>query len=71
MLILLFFKMCSTGREPGYRQSHTCSVWNNNIIIAGGLDLNLQPLNSIHMLEIETLVWSQFPVDGDLFPRYY
>lgn len=63
-------QVCSSVSEPGYRQSHTASIWNNQVIIAGGLDLQLRPVNSIYMLDVENLVWRSFDVTGELLPRY-
>ncbi|XP_062571126.1 tRNA wybutosine-synthesizing protein 4-like [Saccostrea cucullata] len=56
--------------SPGRRQSHTASVWRNHVIIAGGVDQTLQPLDSVHIFSLQTRQYTQLQIQGDLLPRY-
>lgn len=47
------------GVQPEPRQSHSACFWNRHMVIAGGLGANLQPLNSVHLLDLETYTWSK------------
>ncbi|CAH1801413.1 unnamed protein product [Owenia fusiformis] len=62
------------GDSPGPRHSHTASMWTGNhgnyMVVAGGLDQNLQPQNSVHTLNMETYQWCELPIRGELFHRY-
>ncbi|CAG2222270.1 LCMT2 [Mytilus edulis] len=48
-------QVCNSESEPGYRQSHTASIWNNQVIIAGVLTFSSD---------------LRFDVTGELLPRY-
>ncbi|ESP01195.1 hypothetical protein LOTGIDRAFT_139773, partial [Lottia gigantea] len=58
------------GVTPGSVQSHTLTVWKDQIVLYGGLDALIQPLCSVYILNIETWSWNQLDITGTLYPRY-
>ncbi|XP_061177591.1 tRNA wybutosine-synthesizing protein 4-like [Saccostrea echinata] len=56
--------------SPGKRQSHTASLWRDQVIIAGGVDQTLQPLDSVHTFSIQTRQYTQLQLQGNLLSRY-
>ncbi|XP_056015554.1 tRNA wybutosine-synthesizing protein 4-like [Ostrea edulis] len=57
-------------KSPGKRQSHTASVWRGYVIIAGGMDQELRPLNSVYTFSIQTQQYTEIQMQGNLLPRY-
>lgn len=44
-------RVVTTGNPPSARDSHTCSVWKNKMIVVGGEDLNDYYLSDVHILD--------------------
>ncbi|XP_041366249.1 tRNA wybutosine-synthesizing protein 4-like [Gigantopelta aegis] len=64
-------KMSCTGDLPGCRQSHTLSAWSPwKLVLAGGLNEDLIPVSSVHVLHLDTLVWQRLDTVGMEVPRY-
>lgn len=57
-------------KGPGRRQSHTASVWEDHVIIAGGMDQGLRPLASVFMFSVHTRQHTLLQVQESLLPRY-
>nr|XP_034333816.1 tRNA wybutosine-synthesizing protein 4 [Crassostrea gigas] len=57
-------------KGPGRRQSHTASVWGDHVIIAGGMDQGLRPLDSVFMFSVHTRQHTLLQVHESLLPRY-
>lgn len=47
----------TSGAPPSKRDSHTCSVWKNKLIVIGGLDLDGFYQSDVHVLD--TGKWCQ------------
>ncbi|XP_064614438.1 tRNA wybutosine-synthesizing protein 4-like [Liolophura sinensis] len=63
-------QISALGQCPGSRHSHTAALWNGQMVIAGGVDQELLPLNSIHLLNVEEQHWVELKLTGHLKPRY-
>ncbi|KAL4224096.1 Leucine carboxyl methyltransferase 2 [Mactra antiquata] len=61
-------KVDTNGETPGACQSHTSCIWNNNMVISGGLNIDLQPLSNIYLLNLDTFTWNK--IDCDINPRF-
>ncbi|XP_039136897.1 RING finger protein B-like isoform X2 [Dioscorea cayenensis subsp. rotundata] len=60
----------TTGHPPSPRDSHTCSSWKNRIIVLGGEDSSDCYLSDVHILDTDTLSWSQISTSGQMIaPR--
>ncbi|KAF8088557.1 hypothetical protein N665_0536s0008 [Sinapis alba] len=60
----------TTGKPPSARDGHTCSTWNNKIIVIGGEDLDDDYLSDVHILDTDTFAWKQLKTSGQpLTPR--
>jgi len=57
-----------TGDHPEPRHSHSANLWSNYMVIAGGLQDDLLPLNSVHLFDLESHVWKR--LQCDVQPRY-
>lgn len=55
---------------PVPRQALSMTTWGHKVIISGGLDADLQPLNSVHMFDVNTSEWETLAVKGNLLKRY-
>ncbi|KAG2313271.1 hypothetical protein Bca52824_024828 [Brassica carinata] len=66
-------RAATTGKPPSARDGHTCSTWNNKIIVVGGEeseDLDDYYLSDVHILDIDKFVWKQLKTSGQLLtPR--
>ncbi|KAH3885350.1 hypothetical protein DPMN_009344 [Dreissena polymorpha] len=51
-------QLSTKGPQLVLCHSHTASVWNRYMVVAGGLHDNTTPLNSVHLLDLETVTWS-------------
>eukprot|EP00252_Welwitschia_mirabilis_P026766 TRINITY_DN8907_c0_g1_i2.p1 TRINITY_DN8907_c0_g1~~TRINITY_DN8907_c0_g1_i2.p1 ORF type:complete len:580 (-),score=125.65 TRINITY_DN8907_c0_g1_i2:227-1966(-) len=59
------------GTPPIPRDSHTCSTWDNKIVIVGGEDASDSYLCDVHILDPETGLWTKAEVSGDVpSPRF-
>ena len=58
-----------SGKLPDPRHSHTASNWNGAIVVAGGLGRDMQPLNSVHLLNMEDLSWRKIALAREFKPR--
>ncbi|KAH9623029.1 hypothetical protein KSS87_023166 [Heliosperma pusillum] len=58
----------TSGIPPAARDSHTCSSWNNKIIVIGGQDERDYYLSDVHVLDTDTLVWKELNTAGQLLP---
>lgn len=61
-------QVVTLGIQPEPRQSHSASIWNRHMVIAGGLGIDLQPLTSVHLLNLDTHTWSE--LQCEMNPRY-
>ncbi|XP_045172598.2 tRNA wybutosine-synthesizing protein 4-like [Mercenaria mercenaria] len=61
-------KVETSGKAPEPRQSHSACIWNKHMVVAGGLNADLQPLTSVHLLNLETNMWSE--LNCGINPRY-
>ncbi|KAJ0981958.1 hypothetical protein J5N97_010213 [Dioscorea zingiberensis] len=60
----------TSGKPPSPRDSHTCSAWRNRIIVLGGEDSSDCYLSDVHILDTDTLSWSQISTSGQMIaPR--
>ncbi|XP_023531128.1 RING finger protein B isoform X1 [Cucurbita pepo subsp. pepo] len=60
----------TSGTPPSPRDSHTCSSWNNKVIVIGGEDAHDYYLSDVHILDTDTLVWTELNTSGQLLtPR--
>ncbi|KAH7295668.1 hypothetical protein KP509_27G060000 [Ceratopteris richardii] len=63
-------KALTKGTPPTPRDSHTCSAWNNNLIVLGGEDASDSYLSDVHLLDTDIMQWREIHVTGDmLMPR--
>ncbi|ELU06607.1 hypothetical protein CAPTEDRAFT_220116 [Capitella teleta] len=51
------------------RHSHSADLWNNQVIIACGLDLDMKPIGSLLALDVMSLQWRMIGTQN-LIPRY-
>ncbi|KAK6166391.1 hypothetical protein SNE40_023096 [Patella caerulea] len=63
-------KLCGSGDDPGPRQSHTLCLWNNEVVLYGGLNDQLLPSSDIYILNLDLLSWRKLEIQGTLYPRY-
>ncbi|KAL4036161.1 hypothetical protein IC575_004888 [Cucumis melo] len=56
------------GTPPSPRDSHTCSSWKNKVIVIGGEDAHDYYLSDVHILDTDTLVWTELNTSGQLLP---
>ncbi|WOK92296.1 kelch domain-containing protein 3 [Canna indica] len=56
------------GCPPSARDCHSCSTWNNRLIVIGGEDSSDFYLADIHILNADTLIWEPMKTSGKLFP---
>lgn len=67
---LTWTRAVTSGKPPSPRDSHTCSSWNNKIIVVGGEDALGSYLSDVHVLDADTLVWEQLKTTGQILtPR--
>eukprot|EP01018_Ginkgo_biloba_P010179 Gb_31051 [translate_table: standard] len=67
---LTWTRAVTSGRSPSPRDSHTCSSWNNKIVVVGGEDASDSYLSDVHVLDADTLAWEQLKTSGQiLMPR--
>ena len=62
------FQVKSTGAPPGQRHSHSAVAHRDNVVISGGLDERLRPVNTVHVLDVTSLMWTEI-VFHNLIPR--
>ncbi|KAL1531723.1 leucine-zipper-like transcriptional regulator 1 [Salvia divinorum] len=55
-------------RRPCKRNSHTCTAWENKIIIIGGHDSSGTCISDVHILDTDTLRWSKLKTTGPPLP---
>ncbi|XP_060073537.1 tRNA wybutosine-synthesizing protein 4-like [Ylistrum balloti] len=55
---------------PVPRQAHSTTTWGQKVILSGGLDSDLQPLNSVHTFDITSCEWKTLDVKGKMLGRY-
>ncbi|XP_022921955.1 acyl-CoA-binding domain-containing protein 6-like [Cucurbita moschata] len=58
----------TSGTPPSPRDSHTCSSWKNKVIVIGGEDAHDYYLSDVHILDTDTLVWTELKTSGELLP---
>uniref|UniRef100_A0A161Y0Z7 Uncharacterized protein n=1 Tax=Daucus carota subsp. sativus TaxID=79200 RepID=A0A161Y0Z7_DAUCS len=58
----------TSGAPPSKRDSHTCSVWRNKLIVLGGLDLDGFYQSDVHILDTDSLTWEKLNTSGQLLP---
>ncbi|XP_044486658.1 kelch domain-containing protein 3-like isoform X2 [Mangifera indica] len=58
----------TSGNPPSARDSHTCSSWKNKIIVVGGEDGHDYYLSDVHILDAETLTWTELKTSGQMLP---
>ncbi|XP_038880676.1 host cell factor 2 isoform X3 [Benincasa hispida] len=58
----------TSGTPPSPRDSHTCSSWKNKVIVIGGEDAHDYYLSDVHILDTDTLVWTELNTSGQLLP---
>ncbi|XP_009596275.1 uncharacterized protein LOC107831980 [Nicotiana tabacum] len=61
-------RIVPSGTPPCKRESHSCSSWNNKIIIIGGEDTSSFYLSDVHILDTDTLVWCKLNTTGQNLP---
>ncbi|XP_008785617.2 tip elongation aberrant protein 1 [Phoenix dactylifera] len=54
------------GALPSARDCHSCSLWNNKIIVIAGEDSSDCYLSDVHILDAETLAWEKMSTTGIL-----
>lgn len=57
-----------SGIPPSKRESHSCSSWNNKIIIIGGQDTSSFYQSDVHILDTDTLTWCKLNTTGQILP---
>ncbi|KAL3831855.1 hypothetical protein ACJMK2_023552 [Sinanodonta woodiana] len=62
-------RISTGGEKPEPRHSHSACVWKHNMVIAGGVNSDFQPLNTVYLLNLEKLQWKKLPT-ATLSPRY-
>ncbi|OWF51041.1 tRNA wybutosine-synthesizing protein 4-like [Mizuhopecten yessoensis] len=55
---------------PVPRQAHSITIWGQKVILSGGLDSHLHPLNSVHTFDVTTCEWETFALKGLMLSRY-
>ncbi|PFX33195.1 tRNA wybutosine-synthesizing protein 4 [Stylophora pistillata] len=65
-------KFAIRGDAAAPRHSHTACVWDNHVVLAGGLDAGLQALSIVQIMEIDvnSVKLRTLSVDPPLPPRY-
>ncbi|GFR79534.1 tRNA wybutosine-synthesizing protein 4 [Elysia marginata] len=58
------------GASPGPRHSHSLTFWQGKVILTGGLDENHEPSNCVFCLDLSTMTWDKWNLDGPLSARY-
>ena len=48
---LTWTKAITKGISPAPRDSHTCSAWNNKLVVVGGEDASDSYLADVHILD--------------------
>ncbi|XP_056175446.1 tip elongation aberrant protein 1-like [Syzygium oleosum] len=61
-------KAMTTGIPPSPRLTHSCSTWNNKMIVIGGQDGRDYYLSDVHTLDADTLMWKELNTTGDMLP---
>ncbi|KAL2935373.1 Kelch domain-containing protein 3 [Bienertia sinuspersici] len=61
-------RAATLGRPPAARDSHSCSSWKNKIVVIGGEDEQDYYLCDVHVLDTDTLVWTELNTSGQLLP---
>ncbi|KNA10975.1 hypothetical protein SOVF_138990 isoform B [Spinacia oleracea] len=56
------------GKSPAARDSHSCSSWEDKIVVIGGEDEHDYYLCDVHILDTDTLVWRELNTSGQLLP---
>lgn len=64
------FQVLPINLDPGERHSHAVCQWNDLILVSGGLNSDLRPLNSIYAFNTNTYEWTKIEVTGILHERY-
>ncbi|KAI5084665.1 hypothetical protein GOP47_0000834 [Adiantum capillus-veneris] len=63
-------KASTKGEAPAPRDSHTCSAWDNKLIVLGGEDASDSYLSDVHVLDTDVMEWNEIYASGDmLMPR--
>ncbi|KMZ62055.1 hypothetical protein ZOSMA_4979G00010, partial [Zostera marina] len=67
---LVWERAVTTGSKPSARDSHTCSTWNNKLVILGGEDASDYYLADVFILNTDTYVWTELNTSGHMLaPR--
>ncbi|KAH7297117.1 hypothetical protein KP509_26G054400 [Ceratopteris richardii] len=67
---LCWTKASTKGTPPSPRDSHTCSAWNNHLVVVGGEDATDLYLSDVHLLDTDVMEWREVHATGDtLLPR--
>eukprot|EP00249_Psilotum_nudum_P016446 c25829_g1_i1 orf=508-1338(+) len=67
---LVWGRVVAKGIPPAPRDSHTCSAWNNKLVVLGGEDASDSYLSDVHILETDTMEWKELQTSGQkLMPR--
>ncbi|RUS78801.1 hypothetical protein EGW08_013451 [Elysia chlorotica] len=61
--------VCS-GTSPGLLHSHCLTYWQGQVILTGGLNKNHEPTNQVFGLDLNTMTWNKWDLDGPLYARY-
>ncbi|KAK4735495.1 hypothetical protein R3W88_009756 [Solanum pinnatisectum] len=61
-------RIVPSGIPPSKRESHSCSSWNNKIIIIGGEDTSSFYQSDVHILDTDTLTWCKLNTTGQILP---
>ncbi|XVE56785.1 hypothetical protein DITRI_Ditri04bG0038900 [Diplodiscus trichospermus] len=61
-------RAATSGNAPSARDSHTCSSWNNKVIVIGGEDGHDYYLSDVHILDADTLMWNELNTSGQMLP---
>ncbi|KAL1532048.1 putative protein, contains kelch repeat [Salvia divinorum] len=57
----------TTGPIPTTKFGHTCTAWENKIIVVGGRDASGTCISDIYMLDTDDYVWTEYTTD-EIFP---
>ncbi|KAJ5066043.1 hypothetical protein M0811_03376 [Anaeramoeba ignava] len=63
----------TTGNIPKGRSSHTSAIYRDSMVIFGGLDYRIRRNNDIHLLDLNTLVWTEInasPAYFEIQPKF-
>eukprot|EP00249_Psilotum_nudum_P013942 c24589_g1_i1 orf=335-1936(-) len=67
---LIWTRATTKGIPPTPRDSHTCSAWNNKLVVLGGEDASDSYLSDVHILDTDTMEWKELQTSGQkLMPR--